>query len=241
MQKILLYSVKQKLYCLLKNIFKNKVALIFYRENRRSQNLRDIQYIIAGCDYDCVLDRCARKFIFLYQNREIPFAIIRPGFIKESFLEFTCFFLSHFLEKPLSASQEEILMFLKSSTYYSGSSKFPLPPYRPLYKIIEVQREIAEKPLKLNNLSSLAEMLRCSRSWLSSRFSQLAGIRLQTFLIKMRCCYALWQILSTEKEIKSIALEAGYKPLYFSHLFRTVFKISPSSARNLSLWSPCSP
>ncbi len=237
MQKILLYSVEQNLYRTLENILTNKVSINFYKDNSGSQNLTGIQYIFAGCDYDCALNRCSRKFIFLYQNREIPFAIIRPSFIKERFLEFTCFFISPFLEKLLSVSQERILNLLRNSKYYPGSSKFSVLPYSPLSKIIEVQREIAEKPLKLHSLSSLADMARCSRSWLSSRFYQLAGIRLQIFLIKMRCCYALWQILSTDKQIKSIALEAGYKPLYFSQLFRSVFKVSPSSVRNFSLLS----
>ncbi len=181
------------------------------------------------------MDSCARKFIFLYQNRQIPFAIIRPLCIKESFGEFSGFFLSAFMEQSLSISQERILKLLKDSKCYPGSSKFPVPHYTPLFKIIEAQKKIVEKPLRLYSLTSLAEMLRCSRSWLSSKFQELSGIRLQSFLIKMKCCYALWQILSTDKQIKSIALETGYKPLYFSQLFRSIFKVSPSSARNFFL------
>ncbi|MBC7362872.1 MAG: helix-turn-helix transcriptional regulator [Candidatus Aminicenantes bacterium] len=50
----------------------------------------------------------------------------------------------------------------------------------------------------------------------------------------MKCCYGLWQVLATEKSIKTIALEAGYEPLYFSHLFHQTFGTPPSSLRKLS-------
>lgn len=197
-----------------------------------SQDLSEVQYIFAGCDYNCALGSCAKKLIFLYQNRHIPFAIIRPLCLKERFGEFSGFFLSAFVEQPLSISQERILKFIKGSKCYAGSSRFLIPAYSPLFKIIKVQREIAENPLELLSLSSLAKMVGCSRSWLSSKFKMFSGIRLQSFLIKMRCCFALWQIISTEKQIKTIASEAGYKPLYFSQLFRKLFKVSPSSIRS---------
>lgn len=108
---------------------------------------------------------------------------------------------------------------------------FLFPPIA-LSKIVKAQREIAENPLKLFSLSSLAKMLDWSPSWLSSKFKMFSGITLQSFLIKMRCCFALWQIISTDKQIKALALKAGYKPLYFSQLFSKLFKVSPSSIRS---------
>jgi AraC-like DNA-binding protein len=231
MAKILLYSIKKDLSHQLQNILGNKFSIIFCGDDDRSLDLKDIQYILAGCDYNCLIDLCANKFIFLYKNRHIPFVIIRPLWIKKIFFEFPGFLLSAFLDISLSNSQKDILNTLKSSEYYPGSSKFPIPPYDPIFKIIELQKIIAEYPLQHHSLSSLSRLLGCSRSWLSFNFHKISGIRLQAFLVRIRCCFALYQILTTNKPIKIISLEAGYKPLYFSQLFRHIFTFSPLVTR----------
>ncbi|MBC7361458.1 MAG: helix-turn-helix domain-containing protein [Candidatus Aminicenantes bacterium] len=59
---------------------------------------------------------------------------------------------------------------------------------------------------------------------------------MQSYLRKMKCCHGLWQVLATEKSIKTIALEAGYEPLYFSQLFHKMFGTPPSSLRKLPLY-----
>ncbi|MBC7363014.1 MAG: helix-turn-helix domain-containing protein, partial [Candidatus Aminicenantes bacterium] len=61
-----------------------------------------------------------------------------------------------------------------------------------------------------------------------------SGVSLQSYIAKMKCCSALWQIISTDKPIKSIALEAGYEPLYFSKLFHQIFDTPASSFRKLN-------
>ncbi|MGB9864271.1 MAG: helix-turn-helix domain-containing protein [Candidatus Saccharicenans sp.] len=77
-----------------------------------------------------------------------------------------------------------------------------------------------------------------SQAWLSLNFRRLAGISLRTFRARERCCRALWQLVSTDKPIKTIALEAGYEPLYFSHLFHRILGAPPSSLRKLPYTSP---
>jgi AraC-like DNA-binding protein len=72
-----------------------------------------------------------------------------------------------------------------------------------------------------------------SPSWLSHNFKRLSGVSLQSYLANMKCCSALWQILASGKPIKTISLEAGYKPLYFSKLFHQIFDTPPSSLRKL--------
>jgi AraC-like DNA-binding protein len=108
-----------------------------------------------------------------------------------------------------------------------------ISPFSSLNKIIQVQRKIAESPAGSVNLSSLAEMTGYSPSCLSHNFKRLSGISLQSYLVKMKCCSTLWQILASGKPIKTIALEAGYKPLYFSKLFNRIFGLPPSSLRKL--------
>lgn len=236
MDKILLYSAKKHFYDLISDILASKGSVKSYEIGEEGLDLKEIQVILVGCDYSCVLDSCAMKFIFLYRTGQIPFAILRPLLMKETLVESSGFFLSVFKEQPVSISRELILKLLKGSKFYPGSAKFPVLPSNPLFKIIRAQREIVENPCRLYSLTSLAKILGCSPSWLSSNFHAFSGIKFQTFLIKMRCCSALWQIVSTDKKIKSIAREAGYRPLYFSQLFRRVFKGSPLSLRKSLLF-----
>jgi len=145
-----------------------------------------------------------------------------------NFLAFFCLLFWIFL---FPAYKKNILNRLKGSEYYPGSSKFPLPPYDPIFKIIELQKITAENPLQHYSLGSLTQLLGCSRSWLSFNFHYISGIKLQDFLVRLRCCFALYQILTTNKPIKIISIEAGYKPLYFSQLFRHIFSFSPIATR----------
>lgn len=231
MAKVIIYSTPKALFDGIANILASHFSIEYWQVGE-DQDLGETEYILAGCDYACSLDSCVKKFVFLYKNKQIPFSLIRPLCLKESLESFFGFYLSTFLEQPLGGVPKKIVEALKASRGYPGSSRFPVPRYRPLFKIIEAQREIAEKPTQIRNLLSVAKILRCSRPWLSSKFHEMSGVRFQTFLIKMRCCYALWQILSSEKQIKNIALEEGYKPLYFTQLFCLLFGKSPQSIRS---------
>mgnify|MGYP005831170425 CR=1 len=54
---------------------------------------------------------------------------------------------------------------------------------------------------------------------------------LRSFLIKNRPCLGLWRAMSTDRQIKTIALELGYKPLSFSKGFRQLFGVSPRAIK----------
>lgn len=234
MEKILLCSSKKELNDLIGNICEERFQVSQLNDEVLLSG-GNFHFILIDCDYKCRLDRCLKKFAFIYQNRTIPSAMIRPILLKHNPNQFLGFYLMSFNDNKLSFFQEKILTILKSSRYYAGSSSFSIPTWSPLYKIIQVQRKIAESPEKSLNLSSLALMTKHSPSWLYSNFKRLSGVSLQSYLIKIKCCSGLWQILGTEKPIKTIALEAGYEPLYFSHLFHKVFGLPPSSIRRLPL------
>jgi hypothetical protein len=156
MEKILLYSTKREIYYLIRNILKDRVLIRRFPDNEASKLAGGFQFILADCDYKCRLDRCLKKFSFLYQNQPIPSAIIRPILLKAMPEEFPGFYLMTFYDNNLSSFQKRILNSLKSSEYYAGSSSFPVPTFSPLYKIIQVQKKIAEFPEKSLNISSLA-------------------------------------------------------------------------------------
>jgi len=235
MEKVLLFSTKKEIYDLIRNILEDRVQVSHLQNEEMPASAGSSQFILIECNYECRIDRCLKKFTFLSQRRTIPSAMIRPILLKDKATEFSGFHLMVFNDNNTSYFQKRILSTLKSSEYYAGSSGFSIPTFSPLYKIIQVQRKIAESPEKSLNLSSLAEMTGYSPSWLSHNFKKLSGVSLQSYLAKIKCCSALWQILASGKPIKTIALEAGYKPLYFSKLFHQILDTPPSSLRKL-LW-----
>ena len=239
MEKVLLFSTKREIYDLIRNIFRERVKVSCLQNEEMPASAESSQFLLTDCDYECRIDRCLKKFTFLSRHRNIPSAMIRPILLKDKAKEFPGFYLIVFNDNNTSAFQKRVLSALKSSRYYAGSSVFSIPTFSPLYKIIQVQRKIAESSAKSVSLSSLAQMTGCSPGWLSLNFRDLTGISLRAFRAKITCCQALWQIISTEKPIKSIALEAGYEPLYFSKLFHRIFDLPPSSLIKL-LWRPLS-
>lgn len=96
MDKILVYSTKKEIHDLITDILGKSVSVKPCEVDEALKDLRNFQFILADCDYNCSFDHCQRKFIFLFQNRHIPFAIIRPLCLKERFKEFLDFFLSTF-------------------------------------------------------------------------------------------------------------------------------------------------
>lgn len=98
-----------------------------------------------------------------------------------------------------------------------------------ILKVLKAQKCMLENPLKSYSLSLLSADLDISPPWLSNIFKNFSGISLSDFSTKIKLCRALWALVSTEKQIKTIAL--GYKPLYFSNKFRALFGVPPSDIR----------
>lgn len=97
--------------------------------------------------------------------------------------------------------------------------------------IIMAQTRVVEDPKAISYLSDISKELKVSTSWLSMRFKEIFGISFCQLLAKIKCCQALWELISSDKLIKQIALNIGYMPLYFSQLFRSNFGSSPSFVR----------
>jgi len=190
------------------------------------------EFIFLGCDYRCSFIFCMRKFLFLEVNKEIPFLILRPILFEKRYKSHEGFISSIFENYTLSSFQEETIRKIKDSEYYGFSPGWRIHPLNPLFKVVMTQREIVENPSKRFNLFSLSGRINLSPSWLSLKFNEISGISFEKFSIKIRLCYSLWELLSTEKQIKSIAYEAGYKdPLSFTKGFHTLFGVAPSFVR----------
>jgi len=92
--------------------------------------------------------------------------------------------------------------------------------------------EIAEKYSKKIGILELAKSVGRSPTWLSNRFKEISTVGLNDFLSKNIFCHSLWQLASTEKSIKCVALKLGYQPISFSRRFMKIFKCPPSYIRS---------
>ncbi len=230
--KILIYSMNKDLNNFVRDILGGLVSVKYYGIDVKIPDSSKIDFILAGCDYNCRLNFCAKKFSFLFEKRDVPFALIRPLYLEKKLKKKISqgFILSLFEKHHFSPLQERILQELKNSSSYASSSRLMIP-FHPFFKVIKVQKDAAENPHLIFHLSNLAKKVNISPSCLSTKFKEISGISLNSFLVKLKCCHALWEMISTEKLIKTIALEKGYQPLYFSELIHSQFGISPSFIR----------
>jgi AraC-like DNA-binding protein len=88
-----------------------------------------------------------------------------------------------------------------------------------------------ENPNLNHSLNILSENTGYSPAWLSHKFRNISGVSLNEFSTKVKLCNALWNLISTDNPIKSIAIDLGYQPLYFSYKFHKLFELSPSDIR----------
>jgi AraC-like DNA-binding protein len=98
--------------------------------------------------------------------------------------------------------------------------------------VLTLQTEIAENPNEIFDLKNSAETVGFSPCWLSHKFREISGITLERFILKNCLCHGLWNIISSDKLIKTIALDLGYKPASFSERFKEHFGATPSFIRD---------
>jgi len=190
-----------------------------------------LHFVFYCCTYNCALRPCVEIFRHAIQYEEIPFGILKPMVTCSKAELKKGFFLSLLKDYDLSSTQLKIIQALRQSRYYACSPLLGLHPTHILFKIMKVQREIAENPRRELSLQHLCSLVNLSPAWLSKKFKEVAGISLQRFALKIRFCQALWEILSSEKPIKRIAFEFGYKPSSFSKRFHLVWGIPPEMIR----------
>jgi len=197
--------------------------------------LKTIQLIIHFCRYNCELDSCLEIFRQALLYRDIPFGIIRPVLLVPGIADKRLFIFSLIKkDKPIDLTTEQINIIeeMKYSKYYACSSLSRLHPSQPVFKISRIQSEIACNPDRHFSLADLASLVNYSSTWLSKKFHDISGLSINQFILKIKLCCALWKIYATEKPIKTIALESGYKPSYFDQRFRHFWGINPTKIRN---------
>ncbi|HOU49076.1 MAG TPA: AraC family transcriptional regulator [Candidatus Aminicenantes bacterium] len=182
------------------------------------------------CDYSCLTRNCLRSFISL-QRLNTPIVVLRPAIFSKAAGFSKGFFLTFFDDSVLSPRQREMKETCERSRYY-GWGQGRLHPSDPLHKVLLIQKDVVENPWRNHDLAGISKLIHRSPSWTSSTFKELTGVSLCRFVINNRFCYSLWKILSSDKSIKEIALDLGYRPLSFSGRFRSQFGIRPSRVIN---------
>ncbi|MEW6457203.1 MAG: AraC family transcriptional regulator [Acidobacteriota bacterium] len=231
-KKVLVISEDKRIFDFIRSSLGSSVLIENPGIDEINQKDKPYEFIFLGCDYRCSFIFCMRKFLFLKMNKKIPFLVIRPILLERGYESYGGFLSSFFETYTLSSFQEEIPRKIKNSEHYGCSPGWMIHPSNLLFKISKVQREIVENPWKRFNLFSFSENVSLSPSWLSLKFNEISGISFERFSIRIRFCYSLWELLSTEKQIKLIAYERGYKdPLSFTKRFHSLFGVAPSFVR----------
>lgn len=228
-------SVDEKRSKTIKQVLGKEVRFEMLNIESADKNLlfcpQNIDFFFVGCDYRCELQFCLKKFIFLSEYKKIPFLMINPLCLRTEVQLPELFLISGLEDYTFTADQEKILDKIKAYLDHSIFSGRLFHPSSLHYKVLEVQRIILSNPGLRGNVSSLAARVNLSLSWLSSKFKEISGVPLETFILKKKLCYSLWKIISTQEPIKTIALEIGYRPLSFSKRFHDFYGVAPSAIR----------
>jgi len=185
--------------------------------------------ILLGCDYQCQCDICASRFRVPLIFPAITTFIARPVLSKNRQSEVGEFLIFDF-SRP--RSNRELYKFHELERLEMGQ-RFLEHSHNPASRIIRLQQQIVNSRGKANRVSELAKQIDLSGSRLSAIFKQEAGVPLKSFLNKLRLCRCLWELISSDKPIKTIALEVGYKPVSLSLKFHETFGIWASEIRRM--------
>lgn len=195
-------------------------------------NKNSIQLIILGCNFNYQHGNCINNFLFLIENANIPSVIVRPFFVNEEYKIEDIYNVISFNYYNFRSQKTKIIRTVQHLLEYDLSSRMLYHPTDPVFKALKIQKYLFENPINQDSLNSLSSRVNFSASWLSFKFKEVSGISLNEFVTKIKFCDVLWQLLSTEKLIKTIAFEHGYKPQSFTQRFYNLFGIPPSLVRN---------
>ena len=208
-----------------------KIHIKIYDKDFEKNHEDRIQTIILGCDYNCDLRKCLNNFINIMKYGNIPSLILRPILSNAHKNNESGCHVSILNGSQYSDLQNNILTIIKNEIEYNSNFIHEFHISNPVYKIIKLQNYLLSNYQQKESLVNLALKVNMSPTWLSQKFKNISEISLKNFILKIKFCNALWQISSSDKQIKTIAYELGYQPLSFSKRFHAIFGISPSLIR----------
>lgn len=229
--KIILLAECDRIFKMLSRVMGNNASILRMSIkddlNEIVIEMRNAHLVISHCEYDCDFGRCLTKFI-LSRISKTPFALLRRSLPLRVPPE--VYFLTLFEAIEIPSVQANILSRIKNSDLYAFSPYWIIHPGNPIHRIMEIQKEIAQEfPIKKPR--DFASSRHLSLAWLSHNFKMVTKMGLSDYIRRNSFCSSLWQLVSTDLLIKTIALEHGYRPHSFSRRFKELFQHEPSSAR----------
>jgi AraC-like DNA-binding protein len=98
--------------------------------------------------------------------------------------------------------------------------------------IEQIKHHLDERYTAEVSLPELAGMVHYSPCHLNLLFRRQVGVPIRQYLLKKRLTKAQELLKTTDMEIKQVAYSVGFKdPLYFSRLYRRMYRVSPSKNR----------
>jgi len=192
----------------------------------------NIHTVIGKCDYRCSAEKCSHLFhrLFIY-SKTSQILLLHPVLGIGQIEHDNYFFRILSMLSELSPAMM-FLQRLDNSPFMGCSTTWPIHISSPIFKIAKIQKVIISNCERRYSGSYLADIIHWCPGWLSQCFSKYCRIPLTRFITRIKMCQALWMIISTDKSMKSISYDIGYKDeLYFSKSFKSVFNVSPSQIR----------
>ncbi len=194
-------------------------------------NKNQTEIIFLYCNFQCSLAHCLDKYLFAVANRNIPFIMIRELCLKKRPFSSPIFGISFQWVNCFSQNQLDIINKLTTSKYYIKNLGLMIHPSTVFFKVATLQQEIAENPYETFNLTKLSQIHDISRCWLSRRFREITDLTLEKYITKNKLCIALWDIINTNRLIKEISFNIGYRHASFCKRFKETFGVPPTLIR----------
>jgi AraC-like DNA-binding protein len=186
----------------------------------------DPNLAIIGCDLNCQIRACARSFVYSTFFKFILFA--RPIRMQQLSKSEVGYMLAS--AKPNGGSYFRKI-FRTSLKDGIELDFFALQANQQNRKILAAQEEVIRCRGKLSRVPALGARLEMSAAALSEGFRRAVGWGIKGYINKIRLCHSLFDIVSDDKRIKTIALDYGYRPEAFSRIFRRKYGVWPTSIR----------
>jgi len=183
--------------------------------------------VFIACDYRCSIEVCLDKFLYVLQFSDLPVFVARPILLK-GLNNSGCGYILSRLERPCTRKRTLSPSYFLEFSGFTKDNGYPSPK---IATIIGLQREIISSKGKLCRVSDLKKYAHRCASWLSTRFTQTAGLGPKAFINKIRLCNCLWELAIGTSPIKQIAIDYGYRPAAFSNEFFRHFDIWPTKIR----------
>ena len=139
------------------------------------------------------------------------------------------------LFEELSKDTNNFIIFSKIMEILSNATSLASDITSNNSTITEVIKYISNNYKKIENLDEIANRFFISKFYLCRLFKTYTGISVVKYINTLKLQYACELLIKTKKGIDAVSEECGFNsPMYFSKIFKNMFKITPSQYRKIN-------